>query len=82
MLLIIHVENNTETYQLEVPDDENVECLMQLIAIETGIPLSEQRINWKGSILKNFSESLASLGISEGATIEGEALTYTVTCDT
>lgn len=68
MLLIIHVESKTETYQLELPDTENVECLMQLIMIETGIPLNEQRINWKGNILKNFTESLASLGI-EGAKV-------------
>ena len=68
MLVIVEVES-MGTHQIEAPNEENLEILMQLIMIETGIPLNEQQISFNGKLLTNHDQTMTSLGISDGSKI-------------
>jgi hypothetical protein len=70
MLVIVQVESSSETYQIEVPDEESIECLMQLIMIETGISLNEQQLTFNSSVLAKYDQSMSSVGISDGSTVQ------------
>lgn len=70
MLVLVLVEGSQETKPFELPDDDDVELLVQLVQVELGIPANEQLLSFNGRSIS--SGKLQSAGITDGSTVNGE----------
>lgn len=67
MQLIVTKHGTDTLIVLDVPNDADVELLVQMIQAEMGIPLQEQRLEFEGSPLQ--AGSLVAQGVSDGSSI-------------
>lgn len=70
MLIIIETVSPSNSYPMELPDDEDIELLTQMIQVELGIPREEQELSMNGRRL-GLSGSFHSCGIVDGSVIIG-----------
>ena len=72
MLLIVesHATNPPTSTPMELPEDEDVELLAQMIQVELSIPVDKQDISFNGKRVK--SGSFRALGIVDGSTVIGK----------
>ena len=68
LIVIVHKQGGDEPIELHVPDDCDVSTLHQMITLELGIPVQDQRLEFDNRLLTNGS--LSDSGIQDGALVE------------
>ena len=69
MLILCKLDTSQDPVAIDLPDDEDVSGLAQMIQMELSIPINEQVLSFNGLSIPISSQKLVAIGIHSGSTI-------------
>jgi hypothetical protein len=74
MLLVIQTDDMSKTSMVDLAPSEPIDVLMQMVAMELGVPPNQQELVYDGKTITSMTGDLQSIGLVDGGVITGMSL--------